>query len=365
MKNYNRSAAPCRDVIFVSNALADGGAARVLCLLADQFARWGHCVEVLSFRPCDGEYSLRREVTKSYCPDNRNSPTAKLRRIFWIRKQLKSHPDATVIAFEYFVNMQVLIACIGLSNRVIVSERNDPARVGSAPRTAFLRRYLYRRAFALVCQTNEAAAYFSEAISKTVILNPLNPDLPLPIETGRRKTIVTFCRLEEQKNLGMLIRAFAEFHQTHTSYTLEIHGNGSQRGALVALRDSLGLNDSVRILPARSDIHNVVRDCAMFVLPSDYEGLSNSMIEAMALGVPTICTDCPCGGARMIIENGKNGLLVPVGDTTALVAAISKLADDPCLAYRISQAGMLIRSRLSIDQISAEWAQLAIGRPRG
>lgn len=353
------------DFVFASNALANGGAARVMCLLANRYTSLGDRVGILSFLPWEGEYFLEESVAKEYSPYRGSSAISKIRRIRWIRDTVKRNPHAVVIAFEYFVNMQVLLACLGLPNRVIISERNDPARVGSGFLTDFVRKILYRTATILVCQTEEAAAYFSDKINKTIILNPINPDLPLPIQAGRRKTVVTFCRLEKQKNLGMLVQAFAKFHKDHPDYTLEIYGNGKERDSLISMSKSLQLSDFVSVMPARTDIHSVVRDCAIFVLPSDYEGLSNSMIEAMALGLPTICTDCPCGGARMVIESGRNGLLVPVGDIDALTTAMSQVADDPDFAYKIGRSGAEVRALLSFDQISSEWDEVTGERVRG
>ena len=96
----------------------------------------------------------------------------------------------------------------------------------------------------------------------------------------------------------------------------------------------------------------------MFLLSSDYEGLSNSMIEALALGAPTISTDCLVGGARMMIENEVNGLLVPVGDEQAIANAMTLIADDKKTATRLSVNGIKIRERLSVSTICPQWEAL-------
>jgi glycosyltransferase involved in cell wall biosynthesis len=96
----------------------------------------------------------------------------------------------------------------------------------------------------------------------------------------------------------------------------------------------------------------------MFVSSSDYEGLSNSMLEAMALGIPTICTDCPCGGARMVIKDGENGLLVPVGDKVAMMMAMGKIASDNILAKKLSVEASKIRDSLSADRIIIDWQKV-------
>ena len=349
-----------REVIFVSNVLANGGAARVLTVLANRFAAQGQRIGIFSYRPHADEYPVGFDVAKAYGPQGAGL-MVRLRRLYAIRRYAKRNPGATVVAFEYFVNMEVVVACLGLGNRVLVSERNDPARVGSGFPTDLIRKLLYRKADALVCQTAEAAAHFSNRIRKVVILNPVKADLPAPVEGERRKTVVTFSRLESQKNLAMLVRAFAAFRTHHPEYTLEIYGDGSERDVLLALAKSLSLADSLKISPARSDVHDLVRDCAMFALPSDYEGLSNSMIEAMALGLPTICTDCPCGGARMLIKHEENGLLVPVGDVDALTRAMTWVADDADRANAIGNAASSLRERLSLQAVASEWSKVIEG----
>ena len=96
----------------------------------------------------------------------------------------------------------------------------------------------------------------------------------------------------------------------------------------------------------------------MFVSSSDYEGLSNSMLEAMAIGLPTICTDCPCGGARMVIKNGKNGLLVPVRDRASMKDAMKRIAESDVFSCSLSKQASKVREELSIEKIAELWEKL-------
>lgn len=342
------------ELVFVSNAVANGGAGRVLVELANHFARAGSRVGVIVYRPDDKEYPTHPDIQRSYAPATEGI-VGKLRTMSWLRQTARANPQATFIAFEYFVNMQTLIALFGLRNHVIVSERNDPARVGSGGVVGWLRPILYRRADLVVFQTQDAADYLSDRISKRIILNPLTPDLPDPVDGTRRHRIVSFGRLEPQKNLTMLLDAFSLFLRDHPSYSLELIGDGSERDRLAEHTRALGIEESVAILPARLDIHDHIRDAAMFVLPSDYEGLSNSMLEAMAMGIPTICTDAPCGGARTVIIDGINGVLTPVGDAGALLDAMQRVASSEEFQQSLSTNSRQLRDRLSIDSIASEW----------
>ena len=91
---------------------------------------------------------------------------------------------------------------------------------------------------------------------------------------------------------------------------------------------------------------------------SDYEGMSNAMLEAMAIGMPVVCTDCPIGGASAVIKNGENGMLAKVGDADDFADAIIRVLSDKSLAESLSLNGAKIRDELSIKNISKKWMEL-------
>ena len=175
-------------------------------------------------------------------------------------------------------------------------------------------------------------------VKGTVIFNPIKPDLPAPYKGERKKRVVNFCRISAQKNLNMLVDAFALLRKDFPEYELDIIGDpvgNDVEGYIDSVKERIkqhNCEDCIHILPSRNDIHDYIKDYAMFVSSSDFEGMSNSMLEAMALGLPCVCTDCPAGGARAVIKDGENGLLTPVGDADALYLAMKKLIENPELA---------------------------------
>ena len=98
-----------------------------------------------------------------------------------------------------------------------------------------------------------------------------------------------------------------------------------------------------------------IRRAGLFALSSAFEGMPNALIEAMALGLPCVATDCPCGGPAALIEHGQNGLLAPVGDAEAFAAALSRLADDPALAAALGRQARDIATRLDVRRVAGEW----------
>ena len=242
-----------------------------------------------------------------------------------------------------------MIAAAGIKHRFLVSERNDPSRMSGQK----IRDWSYRKADKLIFQTDDVKKYFSDDIQRksAVIPNPVSNDLPEPYQGERKKRIVSVGRLQPQKNHKLLLEAFAIFHEVYADYELHIFGIGKLENDLKMQAEQLHIEDCVVFRGFSSNVQREIWDCAMFVLSSDYEGISNSMIEALAMGVPVISTDCS-GGSRIYIENGVNGILTPVGDKKALSEAMIMLADDPELARKLSINGTKIKEQCGLEKIA-------------
>lgn len=288
------------------------------------------------------------------------------REIRWLREKLLSEPETAVIAFLQPAIPIAMLAARGLPNRLGFSERCDSERLMKKRYgRKFIERY-YRRADFSVFQTDFARLVYPAPIADkgVVIPNPLKAGLPAPFAGEREKSVVTFCRISRQKNLPLLIDAFALFHKAHPAYTLRIIGgsDGEEGRAVEAAAKeqirTLGLSEAVMLQPFSANVHGDILRCAMYVNSSDFEGLSNAMLEAMAIGLPCVCTDCPAGGARATIKNGENGLLVPMNDVSALATAMGRLAADPALAKKLSENAAALREELSLDAIAEKWLEL-------
>ena len=229
----------------------------------------------------------------------------------------------------------------------------------------FIKKY-YQRADAVVFQTNDAKAAYPENIAQkgTVIFNPINDKLPEPYHGEREKYVTTFCRISRQKNLSMLVEAFAEFHKKFSDYRLKIIGepqNDDDRTHLAEakeLAEKLLITDFIDFMPFSAQVHSLIIRDAMYVNSSDYEGMSNAMLEAMAIGMPVICTDCPIGGANAVIRNGENGILTEVGNPKDFADAIIKVLSDKDLAESLSLNAAKIRDELSLENIAQKWMEL-------
>ena len=169
--------------------------------------------------------------------------------------------------------------------------------------------------------------------------------------------LITVGRLSPQKNHALLIRAYAQIAEKHPDRQLLLYGKGELQAALSQLICRLGMTEHICLQGATDDVAGALSEAGVFVLSSDYEGMPNCLMEALAAGVPSISTDCPCGGPRALIRHEQNGLLVPVGDEAALAAAMDRLLSDPAYAEKLGAAAREAAKDYGPDKIFAQWKQ--------
>ena len=167
-------------------------------------------------------------------------------------------------------------------------------------------------------------------------------------------------RLVDFKNQLLLIDAFVKVHRDHPDYILEIYGGDSHDGTKELLEESIARNHAesyVHLMGASDELEKKLNDAALFAFSSDWEGLPNALMEAMALGLPIVATDCPCGGPATLIENEKNGLLVPIKDADALAAGMKRLIEDPALAERLGNEARKIKDIANTESVVQQWKE--------
>ncbi len=397
-----------KEIVFLIKVMSGGGAERVVSLLSDAVAKKGFKTTLILTHQSKQEALLNdinSDIKVISLPDEiKNLKTNKIRpkaimllarligklsfifgekakykasvlkylsrnfkEVTYLKKYFKEHETASAVAFLYDSIFLSLLSK-GKKNKLIISERGDPNQTNSKTTIAFLKNE-FQKADAFVFQSPDAQKWYKEntSVKGTVIFNPIKADLPESYYGERQKKIINFCRISAQKNLLLLVDAFGKFNKDFPNYELYIIGDpvgNDAEGYIELVKEKIekkSCKDKIFLLPSRRDIHNEIRDYAMFVSSSDFEGMSNSMLEAMALGLPVVCTDCPAGGARAVIKDGENGLLVPVGDSEKLYLAMKKVAEDKVLAKKLSQNAVAVRENQSLEKIIERWMEIING----
>ena len=342
-------------VLFVIPGMGFGGAERVVATLANELVKSNDITVVLTSGKGETAYKLDENVKLEIMPVSGNvvKTWGAFRRLC-----KRQRPDA-VVAFMADTGVMAAAFLAGTGIPVIASERNDPARKRGD--LSVIVKLLGRIAPAFtagyVFQSEGARSYYPKRVQKKsrIILNPLNIEkLPAREADKIDNRIVSVGRLHPQKNQKMLINAFAK-SKAKDAHTLHIYGDGELRGELEALIDKLGISDKVFLEGNSKRVQEDIKNAKMFVFTSDYEGLPNALMEAMAIGIPCLSTDCSPGGARMLINDGENGVLIPCGDEERLIAELDALIDDPERLKAFSEQSVKLRDRTNIAAISKEW----------
>ena len=352
-------------IAIVAKDMTPGGAERVIAqLLTEWCSKDVECSLVLmEQRPIF--YSIPDKVNVYQVgKKSKNSVINKLLQYISLRKIIKQvHPDI-VLSMPEEIGIYTIGALLGIKVPVVVSERNNPWIMPYKKITRFLRRMLYPFATGLIFQTKKASSFFSRAQQKKGIILPNPLDLsriPKPYTRERQKTVVSAGRLEPQKNFKLLIKAFSLFYKNHTEYNLVIYGDGSLRKELEEYAASILPQGAFSFPGNVTDLDEKINKCSAFTLSSDYEGIPNVLIEALAMGVPSVSTDCAPGGAAELIENGVNGFIVPVGDAQALADKISEVIDNRDIAQQFSKESVKIQERLNSTIVCDAWLRYLNG----
>lgn len=344
-----------RQIAFISMNLSRGGAERVMSILANYFSNRHYRVKVILLYDAPIDFELNREVSLYQLKwEKRCGPLKHLKQCAQLRSIVLE--EEVLIVFLFNSIFWTILSTLFLKKSMVFSERTDPSRDPNTRIKRFVRNICYLFARRIIFQTLEQGEYFWNAINKqsVVIANPVTANLPT-VNNEKKNIIISACRYEKQKNIFMQINAFKSFYYNHQDYKMFIFGNGSLESELRQYIEEIGMSDAIFLKGYTTDIFSRYKEADFFVSSSDYEGISNSMIEAMAMGLPVICTDCPIGGAREIIRDGQNGFLVDVGDAKAMSSYMCLLADDESLRRRIGLEASKIRIELSEDRICRRW----------
>lgn len=355
-----------RKIAFHLNCLEQGGAERVVTNLANQFVQEDYEVLIATEWYGKDEFWIDPRIRRVHVglreEDEKKGRIRKfLLRIRYLREFMKQEGPDVLIAFAHRAIFRGLTAAIGTKIPVIISVRTDPTGHYDSFTDKVQIALLFDRAAGAVFQTEGAKEFFAPHLQEKsrIILNPIHPkyiDVPIPEE--RTKTVVQSGRLVDFKNQPNLIKAFIKVHEKHPDYCLKIYGPDSFDGTKEILENIIELHQAqeyVELMGGSDSLEKDLADAALYVFSSDWEGLPNALLEAMALGLPIVATDCPCGGPRTVLTDKVDGLLIPIKDVDALEEAMNWMLEHPAEAGQMGMEARKISEKANAQAIFEQW----------
>ncbi len=347
-------------ILFVASSLSYGGAEKMLTFVANGLCERKHIVNIANLMEEKEEIQvLSPRIAVEHIDSGKTRYIEKIEKIKKLRAYIQSVKPDLIVTFKSTPAWITGIAAKSLHIPVVFSERGDPYVENLKGWRTYPYWIIINHAAGAVFQTNGAKEYFKKELQKrsAVIPNPV-----AEIQTDNReddeedKAIVSFGRFENrQKRYDVMLDAFGIFHETHKDYILKLFGTGEDEQLIRQWVTERKLQDVVQFLGFAGKPYKEMRKGNIFLITSDYEGISNAMLEAMAAGFPVVSTDSSPGGARMVIQSKENGLLVPAGESGKIAEALAAFADDKQLRDKCAQNARRVAVRFAPKEILDQW----------
>jgi len=350
--------------MMIAPSLTMGGAERITATMANGFIALGHelTLALLVGAQTPQDFPLHPAVNVIHLDifQAPQGPFDRLRNMFRrhraIRRAIRQSKPDVLVSLTNIANIRTLLASVGFNVPVILAEHTDPRHYDIGPVWQCLRRWVYPHAAALVVLTEDMGQFFTRFVNPEcvhVFFNPIEFPSQLP-EVDRSQTILYLGRFSPEKNVPLLLEAFADCVQP--GWKLALAGDGPDRVTLEAMCRQLGIADSVLFLGQIANVYPLLAGAAFCVLPSNFEGLPNALCEALVMGTPCLAT--ATSGAKAVIRHGENGLLCPVGDVAAMRQAMEHLMNNPALRAQMGAKARELRSHITPEAVLAQWDAL-------
>ena len=348
-------------------SMGAGGAQMVVACLIEELVAAHYNVSLITFSEANTDFfktpmNVDRQSIRQDTPSS--SVTAaifsNIKRLVRLRQAIKNAKCEFVISFVGSQNILTIIACLGLTTKVIISERNDPALQSLGKTWDALRRFFYPMAHLVTANSKNAIGHLSQFVPSNKLVFLENPIRKLPKPDAppfKGDYFLAVGRHTPQKRYDLLIEAYAIASARFDLPALVLLGDGADRSILEAKAKDLNIHDQLYFKGIVSNVGDYYHHAIALIHPAQYEGTPNAVLEAMAASCPVVVSDSQAS-LREIIQHGVNGLIFSDGDAEMLAATIIQLAKDQEMQRRLSQGAFhTIDSRTRVQQPS-EWLHL-------
>lgn len=363
MSNQNKN------IAIVISDMGSGGAQKIVSSLIGYLIDQGHTLTLITLDDGKSDFFKAPEQCARIALDLQQNSTGKLsgifanlKRIRTLRRAIKKTNCDTVISFIAPTNILTILATRFLNVKVIISERNDPARQSYGRFWDWAREKTYRYADMVSANSKNAIEHLNNYVPKDKLFfipNHLNKaEQPYIVkQNNKAKVILSVGRLHHQKAMDTLIKAFAEFHKSNQDWHLKILGQGSLENELKELSASLNLDEAIQFEGVSDNPYEYYKEASVFALASRHEGTPNALLEAMSCGVCPVISNA-CTEALAYIENKKSGIVFPVDDVSALANALDSICNDLPARQEYADQAMKNVEALNAEHTLKEWDKL-------
>lgn len=347
-----------KKVLIFIDKISYSGASKIACWLCNGLAEGGMNITLASHQRLNTTRQLDNRVNYIQIDSGTGGRISRgLRSISNLRKTIKNSDYDVCVGFLPTECFYMRLATAFLNVPMIACERSDPYLEQSF--MAKMGRFFFRFAEGAVFQTEGAKNYYPKRLQKksAVIPNPVFESTTAYVAYSDRDDTIGYSgRLFiRQKRQDVLLEAFSNVCKRNSTVKLVIFGDGPDEEALKNLAVSLGVSDRVIFAGKVSDVPKHIARCKVFVFTSDYEGIPNSIIEALQTGVPVVSTDCSPGGAKLLIQDGVNGFVVERQNPKAIADRLLWILSNEAEAETLSQNAVFVKDRFIADDIIKQW----------
>ncbi len=345
-------------ILILISEIKYSGAAKIATWLANNLADKGYDISLLTIMDGDDCQEIQKNVNRiRICSHISSRVKRTLTAISNIHRLIVKNKYDMVVSFLPLEGFIAVVSSFFTKTSVIVSERSDPFHEKTP--VAAVARFFFRFADGAVFQSKGAQKYYPRGLRErsAIIENPVIKNIYTYIPyKDRNDEIVSSSRLSlEQKRQDVLIKAFAKVSSEYSSIKLRLIGDGPDKARLEELVRELGIEDKVIFVGKSGNVISEIRTAKIFAFSSDFEGMPNSVLEALSVGIPVVTTDYSPGGARELVESQGRGYVVPCGDADQLADKMLQILSDAEKASNMSIRALTVFDDHSESKIIDQW----------
>jgi GalNAc-alpha-(1->4)-GalNAc-alpha-(1->3)-diNAcBac-PP-undecaprenol alpha-1,4-N-acetyl-D-galactosaminyltransferase len=359
------------NIVFLVSSLDGGGAERVATTLCNEWAKNDHRVTLVATFSGGGVpfYTLHKRVNVVFLADlvntRRKTMLTYFCRLLTLRKIIQQQDTDVVVSFLSNVNVAAILATPFTKIPVVICERSDPVSRQIPRIWSMFCAMFYRFADVVVVQTDSVMDNINRLYPSLKLVACVPNPLPQSMEeihrdgsAKTRRVLLSLGRLVPEKQIDHSINAFAALAGDRPDWDLHLYGDGPSRAELEDLVGKLGLNDRVIFKGQTTEPWDVMAKADAFVMTSRSEGFPNSLLEAMAVGLPCVVYDCP-SGPHDITRGGQDALLVPLNHQNALTQSLQRVLENDALRRELgNRARASVLARYELNVVLRQWNEV-------